>query len=437
MTTTAFLGLSHLGIVSSIGWASFGRPVIGVDPDTQLVANLSDGQLPVHEPGLPELLGAWAASIRFTSDLDALSECSLVIVSRDVPTDANNESDLGPVRALIELALPRLGPNATLVVMSQVPPGFTSQLQERVRMARPDARITVYCLVETLIFGDAVNRTLHPERFIIGCEKADQPLTEALQAGLEAFGCPILKMAYASAELTKTAINLYLIGSVTYANTLADLCESLNANWSEMIPALRLDKRIGPAAYLRPSLGIAGGNLERDLVTLQGLGRGHKANTTYLDALMNYNAARFDWVMRHLRARVLIDGATPTIGVWGLAYKRDTRSTKNSPALRLIETLKGQAHVRAWDPAVGADDVAVAAEVTGSVGDVLVNADCLVIMNDWDAFVRADLGQVAQLMRRPLIVDCPGVLQPRRAELRDLRIDYIAMGEPACVAPRF
>ena len=80
-------------------------------------------------------------------------------------------------------------------------------------------------------------------------------------------------MGFESAELTKTAINIYLIGSVTYANALADLCEAVGADWSEMMPALRLDKRIGPAAYIRPSLGVAGGNLERDLVTLRQLGR--------------------------------------------------------------------------------------------------------------------------------------------------------------------
>ena len=101
-------------------------------------------------------------------------------------------------------------------------------------------------------------------------------------------------MRYESAELTKTAINLYLFGAVTYANTLADLCEAVGADWSEMVPALRLDRRIGPAAYIRPELGIAGGNLERDLVTLRELcARARRGRGLSSRPSSSYNARRY------------------------------------------------------------------------------------------------------------------------------------------------
>src|SRR5690348_16249484 len=101
-------------------------------------------------------------------------------------------------------------------------------------------------------------------------------------------------MGYESAELAKTAINLYLVGSVTYANFMADVCEGIGANWAEIVPALRLDARIGPAAYLRPSLGVGGGNLERDLMTLKRLTEARSVDAGYLDALINANARRYD-----------------------------------------------------------------------------------------------------------------------------------------------
>src|SRR5438105_9663952 len=129
-------------------------------------------------------------------------------------------------------------------------------------------------------------------------------------------------MRYENAELAKTAINLYLIGSVTYANTLADVCQAIGADWSEIVPALRLDARIGPAAYLRPGLGIAGGNLERDLVTLQSLSVEHDVDATYIDALIDYNNHRLDWVHRQLERRVFSLDTAPTIGMWGLTYKK-------------------------------------------------------------------------------------------------------------------
>src|SRR4029078_8790702 len=119
-----------------------------------------------------------------------------------------------------------------------------------------------------LVFGRAVERALYPERFIVGCPDPSAPLPDAFSAFLKLFGCPMLTMRLESAELTKIAINCFLVASVSTANTLAELCEGIGADWSEMVPGLLLDKRIGQHAYLTAGLGIAGGNLERDLATV-------------------------------------------------------------------------------------------------------------------------------------------------------------------------
>jgi UDPglucose 6-dehydrogenase len=233
-------------------------------------------------------------------------------------------------------------------------------------------------------------------------------------------------MRYESAELTKTAINLYLIGSVTFANTLSELCETVGADWSEMVPALRLDARIGPSAYLRPSLGIAGGNLERDLVTLRSLCDTGTVDPTYLDGLIQYNAHRLEWIQRQLDRRVFSCTATPRLGVWGLTYKKNTRSTKNSPALRVIASLEGRARVRAWDPAIAPGELELAADVVNDPYVALEEADCLLVMADWDHFSQADLARVRQSMQRPLVIDCVGILEKRQAEMQG--IDYVSMG---------
>jgi UDPglucose 6-dehydrogenase len=309
--------------------------------------------------------------------------------------------------------------------MSQVSPGATRALAERVLALRPDAGIAVYYWVETLIFGNAVARFLKPERIIVGAADPARPLPATFDAGLRRFGCPILPMVYESAELTKTAINLYLFGAVTYANTLADLCEAVGANWSEMVPALRLDRRIGPAAYIRPSLGVAGGNLERDLVTLRGLGQRHGVDVAYVDTLLAHNARRYRWVQRQLEGRVLDRTGRPVVAVWGLAYKKNTHSTKNSMALRVIENLRGRADVRAYDPLVKQPGADVAATLVESRDAALVGADCLLILTDWDEFATPpDAG--FRSMRRPVVIDCVGVMDPRRAALPG--VEYITMG---------
>jgi len=423
---TAFVGLSHLGIVSSIAWASFGRRVVGYDADGDRVKALEQGKFPIHEPGLPELFAKTRRGLRFSSELEALSECPLVIVSLDVPTGADDTSDLAPIVALVERIVPVLRDGVVLVVISQVPAGFTRSLSARIKSMRPALSFTLYYWVETLIFGQAVGRALKPERIIVGCADPKQPLREVFERGLEAFKCPILPMRYESAELTKTAINLYLVGSVTYANTLADLCESLQADWEEMVPALRLDQRIGPAAYLRPSLGIAGGNLERDLHTLKGLCDRDGVDGSYLASLIEYNAHRYHWVLRMLREHVFRAESVPRLAIWGLTYKKNTRSMKNSPALRLISDLGRAADIRAWDPVISATEVDLPARVLSSRDSVLEGADGLLILSDWDEVSACDLGPIRTSMRHSVVIDCVGALELRRAELTGIR--YVSMG---------
>jgi UDPglucose 6-dehydrogenase len=332
---------------------------------------------------------------------------------------------------LIDRALPHLTNGVTIVLMSQVPPGFTRALGGHIRHVRPELQFKLLYLVETLIFGDAVRRALQPARFIVGCAAASTPIPGLFQDRLEKFGCPILPMSYESAELTKVAINLYLVGSVTYTNTLSDLCEAIGADWSEIVPALRLDNRIGEWAYLRPSLGVAGGNLERDLINLRDLCSSNGVDSIYVEALVAYNERRFDWIKRQLRTRVLGRIAKPRIVVWGLTYKKDTDSTKNSPSVRLIRELRKEtdASIRVWDPAVTAESLALAVEPTTSRDSALSGADCVVIMNDWEEFVTADLNIVRNELRQPVVIDSVGALEGRRDQMTG--IEYVSMGRRA------
>lgn len=424
---TGFLGLSHLGLVSSVGWASSIGPVVAVDTDAAAVAGLAAGRLPVHEPGLAERLHDARDRVRFTTDCAALAACPLVVVARDVPTDEDDVSDVSAVQALVEAALPHLAPGATLAIMSQVPAGFTRALAARVAARRPDLDGHLYYWVETLIFGQAVQRFLEPERIILGCADPGRPLPAPLADGVGRFNCPVVRMRYESAELAKTAINLYLCAAVTYANTMADLCEAVGADWTEMMPALRLDRRIGPAAYIRPGLGIAGGNLERDMVTLRALARRHDVDAVLIDAMLAGNTRRVRWVERQLAAHVFPEAARPTVAVWGLAYKRDTRSTRNSTALRVARALQGRCDVRAWDPVVTAADVDAPIKVVSDRDEALVDADCLLVLTDWPQFAVIS-SRALGAMRRRVVIDGVGVVDAGRLDGTAVRLVTMGRG---------
>jgi UDPglucose 6-dehydrogenase len=400
--TIGFAGLSHLGIVTSIATAAKGFDVIGYDADTQRCQDLANQRLPVSEPQLSELLATNQARLHFTSDAKTLGKCQLVVISLDVPTDASNRSDLNALRKLIDQIAPLLTAGTTLVILSQVTPGFTRSLKV--------PGLNLYYQVETLIFGRAVERALHPERFIVGCSDPKTPLPAAYAEWLRVFGCPILPMRYESAELAKISINMFLVSSVATTNTLAELCEAIGADWSEIAPSLRLDKRIGPHAYLGPGLGIAGGNLERDLVTVRTLSEEHGTDAGIVNAWLVNSRHRRDWVLRQLHKTVLSKTQNPAIALWGLAYKQDTASTKNSPALALLESLS-QFPVYAYDPEVKVAIPGVTQRPTAL--DACEGTTVLVIMTPWQEFSSYTPAQIRDRMPGRVVIDPFGLLDGR------------------------
>jgi UDPglucose 6-dehydrogenase len=315
--------------------------------------------------------------------------------------------------------LPLLNEQAILVVLSQVPPGFTRQISF--------ASARRFYQVETLIFGRAFERATRPERFIVGCEDPTADLPPALKAFLGAFNCPILPMRYESAELAKIAINCFLVASVSTTNTLAELCENIGADWSEVAPALRLDARIGPSAYLTPGLGIAGGNLERDLATVVRLGRAHKTSTGVVDAYLDNSRHMRDWAYRVLKQAVLDRVSMPRVGILGLAYKQDTHSTKNSAALALIKQL-GAIQIRVHDPLVASSVVSSAARVDDPLA-VADGADGVLLMTPWPAYRELDPFALAQRMRGRVIIDPYRLLDP--AAVAAARLSLYSIGRPA------
>ncbi|HSQ02467.1 MAG TPA: nucleotide sugar dehydrogenase, partial [Burkholderiales bacterium] len=400
--------------------AARGFTTLCFDPDSALIGRLNAGELPVVEPGLPELIAQNRQRMAFMSNGQDLARCAVCYIATDVPTDDTGTSDLAGIRALIENVCAQLSPQALLVVLCQVPPGFTRTL------AWPKERL--FYQVETLIFGRAVERATQPERFIIGCANPAAALPGDYHSFLESFGCPILPMRYESAELAKIAINCCLVSSVTVANTLAELSERIGANWHEIVPALKLDRRIGQYAYLAPGLGIAGGNLERDLATVLHLASDTGAEAGLIRSFVHNSRHRKDWVLRTLHRELLHANAEARIAILGLAYKENTHSIKNSASIGLI------AHLQRWplrlhDPVVSAANVDHPLKTACDTAlEAARGADALVIMTPWPEYRSIDCTKLQEIMRGRLIIDPYRMLSAEEAARRGF--DYVTLGMP-------
>ena len=416
-----FAGLTHLGLVSAIAVAAKGFRVIGYDADAARVCDIAARRLPLVEPGLDELARACAMQLSFTNRADDLAVCDIVYISTDVPTDNQGQSDLSGIWASVTQVIAKLAPHALLVVLCQVPPGFTRRL--------PLSPERLFYQVETLVFGRAVERATRPERYIVGCAQPDKPLPGALETLLGAFGCPILPMRYESAELAKIAINCCLVASITVANTLAELSERIGADWSEVVPALKLDARIGKAAYLAPGLGIAGGNLERDLATIERLSEETGSEAGVIRAFVSNSRHRRDWATRMLHGEVLARKPNALIGILGLAYKENTHSTKNSPSLALISTL-GPWRLKVYDPLVPASAANhPRVEDAPNALAAAEGVDALVIMTPWPTFRDLKSADLARVMAGRTVLDPYRVLDDRAVVAAGL--DYVTLGVPA------
>jgi UDPglucose 6-dehydrogenase len=421
-----FAGMTHLGIVSASAIASAGFETVCFDPDAQLIGRLQAGSLPVLEPGLDDLIAKNGARQRFTARKDDLARCAVVYVSPDVATDDTGQSDTTVLRTLIDIVADVLDREACMIVLSQVEPGFTRALE-----APPEARR--YYQVETLVFGNAVERAMKPERYIVGCADPSRPLNPNFRAVLEAFGCPILPMRYESAELAKISINCCLVASVSVANTLAEVCEAIGADWSEIVPALKLDRRIGQFSYLAPGLGIAGGNLERDLATVCRLADEHHTDAGVVQAWIKNSRHRRDWVVRITRSLLLDRKPDCKLAIWGLAYKENTHSVKNSPSLAAIAQMP-DAELCVHDPVVSAS-VVKHRHLRACVEpiDALDGAEALLILTPWPQYRQIDPARISASLTGRIVIDPFKVLDRSKAAAAGL--SYYTLGQPGSQAP--
>jgi UDPglucose 6-dehydrogenase len=421
-------GLWHLGVVTAACVAAAGHRVVAFDEDAAVVAGLTNGILPVDEPGLAELVRQQldAGSLRFTDQLEqALSEADVAWITYDTPVDENDRADVEYVMARAQALLAAADPSVVVLISSQLPVGSTRLLEHSTGPRR-----TLVYSPENLRLGDAIRAFTQPDRIVVGVRPEGD--RDRIQELLGAFSNRIEWMGVESAELVKHGVNAFLALSVAFANELAGIAERVGADAAEVERGLKSERRIGARAYLRPGAAFAGGTLARDLDYLTQIGERERVPTRLLRAVRASNDEHKQWARRTIEALVggedgRLDGHL--IGIWGLVYKQGTDTLRRSSAVELCRELaRAGAVVKAHDSAVRVvpDDLSGVFTLCPTPLEAAEGSSALVVETDWPSYQEVEPERLVAAMRSPIVVDANGFLLERLGSVSGLR--YVAVG---------
>lgn len=324
----SFVGLSHLSLCYSAAALSKGF-VTTIFEEQEIIENYKKNKLKIDEPSLEKIQKKYNKNFNFQTDFKLLNQSSIIFLAVDIITDKKNNVIYERINKLLTKINKNIKKKLPLIIMSQVEVGFTRKIQW--------PNIYKYHYVETLIFGDAINRALFPERIIVGKFTNNTKLNNNLLKFLEKFNCPILEFTFEESEFTKAMINIYLASQITTTNFLNSAIKNFKTvSWRNIRAALSLDKRIGRYSYLSPGLGISGGNIERDLQSFRNLLSKKNKDFSFISNIQNYSSKFKNWILDNLPK------GSKRIGILGLTYKEKTLSQKNSPQKLLINWLHKQ-----------------------------------------------------------------------------------------------
>lgn len=439
----AVIGTGYVGLVSGTCFAAWGHDVVCVDKDAQKIAGLKRAILPIYEPGLDELVESNAAAGRlsFTCNLvEALKGAAIVLIAVGTPTRAGQgDADLSFVYMAARELAPHLEKGAVIVVKSTVPVGTGDVVEKIVGSIRLTGTFSVASNPEFLREGVAIRDFLEPDRVVVGVEDdhARKVLLALYRPPLEARGTPIVVTRRRTSELIKYAANAFLATKITFINELADLCEEVGSDVSELAVGMGLDKRIG-ASFLNAGPGYGGSCFPKDTLALLRTAQDHGVSLRLVEETVTANEAR----KRRMALKVIdaldgdIEGAT--IAVLGLTFKPDTDDMRDAPSVPLIETLQRfGARVRAYDP-VGMDNarrILSDIEFCDDAYECVRDADAVVVVTEWDSIRGLDLARVKRAMRQAVLVDLRNAFPRSIAEDLGFRVSAIGRATSAWQAP--
>ena len=437
----SIFGTGYVGLVTGACLAEVGNEVVCVDIDAAKVARMDQGEIPIFEPGLGDLVAANRARkrLRFTTDAEAaIAHAQLIFIAVGTPPDEDGSADLSHVLDVARSIGKYLDRYAVIVNKSTVPVGTADRVREAIAAelgARgTDIAFDVVSNPEFLKEGDAVKDCMRPDRIVIGSTsvRAIEQM-KALYAPFNRNHERLVLMDVRSAELTKYAANAMLATKISFMNEMANIAERVGADIELVRHGIGSDPRIG-YSFIYPGAGYGGSCFPKDVQALERTARSHGYEARLLGMVEAVNYAQkeklYELIVRHF-------GAAPkgkTIALWGLAFKPNTDDMREASSRRLIEQLlDADASVRAYDPEAGEAARRIYGDRAGlalcdSADAALTGADVLVIVTEWKAFWSPDFAQIRATLRSPAIFDGRNIYEPAVVEAAGIAYYGIGRG---------
>ena len=425
----AVIGTGYVGLVTGTCLADIGHQIICVDIDSQKIENLKKGIIPIYEPGLSEIVkkNFDQGNLEFTTDTDrAVKESEVVFIAVGTPSLPDGSVNLDYVKKAAEDIARAMNGYKVIVDKSTVPVG-TGDVVGRTIAKYFSGDFEVVSNPEFLKEGDAVNDFMKPDRIVIGSD--DKKAEEIMLSLYEKLGGERVLTTVKNAELIKYASNAYLATSISFINSVANICEKVGADVNEVSRGMRSDKRIGQYAFLAAGVGYGGSCFPKDVKGMIQTANENEIGFEILDSVEAANEAQKKSLLPKIH-RLLGDIlCSKKIAIWGLAFKPETDDVRESPALTIIKQLMDRdATITAFDP-IAAENMKKEIpdlNINTDMYECLKDAECLVITTAWRQFKEADLSKIKSLLKTPNIVDGRNLFDVD--EMKKLGFNYISVG---------
>lgn len=427
----AVIGTGYVGLVTGACFAEFGVDVTCVDIDSEKIARLSSGEMPIYEPGLEQLVikNMQSGRLQFTTDIKQAVEQALVIfLAVGTPPKSDGSPDLSFVEAAASSVAEHMNGYKVVVTKSTVPIGTGEHLRKRIREQNPRLNFGIVSNPEFLREGAAINDFMRPDRVVIGSRDDEAiAIMRDLYRPLYLIEAPFVLTSLEAAELTKYAANAFLATKISFINEIASLCESIGCDVHDVAKAIGMDRRIGNK-FLHPGPGFGGSCFPKDTQALASVAREFGRDSLIVDAVIEVNRRQRQAMLPKIEK--LVGGLEgKTIAVLGLAFKPETNDMREAPALEIISgLLKSGAMVRAYDPVAMLEAAEILPDVNYADDEyaAVTNADALVFVTEWNQFRALDMRRIRDLMRSPRIADLRNIYEPE--DMRELGFEYVGVG---------